>query len=290
MEIEPPQHVGQHLDRHHPHGDGVAAAQPLDDGGGKVRPAQPQFVGQAFGGGIKGSEMIARRVDHVDDGVEASRRRGGGGDPRGFGLEADQRMGDAGGARRQLAQFAARHVDAGQPRIGEHPRQFVGKPGAVVAGQAFQVEVVGSRQLEQERRRQRALIALDKVEIAHRNPEIARHPRLRQPARRPHPADTRPGEQFAPGIVGRRGLGRRQVCHNFYSMTNITSETMTFRHDLLTESLDPGLARTHLPGKSLWGGAAEAARNAVPPPPFVKTVKEGTVPCRTRTISPRPMR
>lgn len=133
-------------------------------------------------------------------------------------MEADQRLRDARRAGGELAQFAARHIDADQPRIGKNPDKFVGEVAAVAAGEALEVEVIAFGEFEQKGRRERPLVALDQVQIAYRNAQVAGHAGLRQAARGADAADAGAGKQLAAAFFGQRWFGEQGggSCQDIY--------------------------------------------------------------------------
>ncbi|MGY4291667.1 hypothetical protein ACVWXO_010933 [Bradyrhizobium sp. LM2.7] len=103
------------------------------------------------------------------------------------------------------------YVDLAEQRIGEDLVQL--REEAVLVGrrQVAQIKVVGLGQPQQDLRGHRALVALDQVDIARRDPEPLGDLGLRQPQLLPDPPEPRADEQFLPGIGGHlRVLPRRQ--------------------------------------------------------------------------------
>ncbi len=178
-----------------------------------------QFVAQAFGGLFELGEIIAVGLDQVADafdriGLEARAlvtvgHLGGdqGLAAAGFGIggvQALQRMGDAGAQFGEVAQFLLGQIDLAEQRIGKDLVQLGEEPVLVGGGQIAQIEVIGLRQPQQDLRRHRALVALDQVDVARGNAEAFRDLGLRQPQLLPDPPEPGTDKQLFPGI-GRHG-------------------------------------------------------------------------------------
>jgi hypothetical protein len=103
----------------------------------------------------------------------------------------------------QIAQLLLGELDLPEQRIAEHFVQL-GEESILVSGRKVaQVDVIGLRHLEQDLRRDRALVALDQVDVARRHAELVGHLGLRQPELAPDPPKARPHEQFG-GRLGAR--------------------------------------------------------------------------------------
>ena len=87
------------------------------------------------------------------------------------GVEPLQRMGDAGREFGEVAQLLLRQVDLAEQRIGKDLVQLGEEPILVGGRKVAQVEVVGLGQPQQQLRGDRALVALDQVDIARRHAE-----------------------------------------------------------------------------------------------------------------------
>ncbi|MNN67740.1 hypothetical protein D3C81_1833950 [compost metagenome] len=91
----------------------------------------------------------------------------------------------------------ARHGQTLKQGVGEGLGQFGLGGGAAGLAEVAQVHIVGFGQTQQQLGRNRALIALDMVQIRGRDAQIARHRRLRQAEVAPQPFQAAAEEEFA---------------------------------------------------------------------------------------------
>ena len=186
MPVPAPQRLAHHVDRHDAHRRRMLFTQARAECGKQVLARDIEFVAQRFRRLLElrkivavGLDQVAYALDRV--GLEA-RAVGAVGDLRcdhrlaaprlGVGgIEALQRVGDAGREFGEIAQFLLRQVDLAEQRIGKDLVQF-GKEAVLVCGREIaQVEVVGLGKPQQQLRRDRALVALDQVDVARRHAE-----------------------------------------------------------------------------------------------------------------------
>src|SRR6185437_17183738 len=105
-------------------------------------------------------------------------------------VELDDRLRQRRRQRRQLAQILRLDALAGrQRRIGENLAQAGDDAALVILGEGLQVEIETARQLQQQHRRDRALIVLDEVEIARADLELLGELYLAQPMLAPEAPD-----------------------------------------------------------------------------------------------------
>ncbi len=91
----------------------------------------------------------------------------------------------------------AGYAEVAEELVGQHLRQILGAGGVVVRGQAADVDVIGLGQPEQNLSGERALVALQVVEVAGRNAEILGHAGLGEAKFAPQAAEPHAKKQFA---------------------------------------------------------------------------------------------
>ena len=96
-------------------------------------------------------------------------------------VKPQQRLGDAGEITCRVSYFQRRQIDIREDRIAQHFAQPAGIVGPILGSEIGDVELVGTRQAQQQRNRQWALVAFDQGDIGRRNPEILGHRLLGQP-------------------------------------------------------------------------------------------------------------
>jgi len=142
-------------------------------------------------------------------------------------LRSDSRIG---GGLGDLDQFLVARKLAGQKRVREHLPQG-GDGAARLPLKLFRVDLVDGGEPQDELHRQRALVALDQVEIGRRDTEPFGHGRLGQAAGRADAADARPGEYllfghlriFTRSLHLRHGAAQRQA---FTDLTNLQEQSV----------------------------------------------------------------
>ena len=190
-----------------------AHLEPLAADGGVVG---EQGLVQGLTQGVELGKVVAAGLDVVADPV-GGRLHTGDAALAGLGLfagtaggegpvQADQGIGGARGVVDQLQDLMARDGEAAEHRVGENFRQFRLAGGAGLLGQGAQIDVIGVGQTQQQLGRNRALVALNVIEIAGGNPEIGGHRRLGQG----HVA-TQPLEAAAEEQLAVRGPGHRDT-------------------------------------------------------------------------------
>ena len=200
VEVEPAQAVGHHLDREDPEHELVPDPQPLDDRAVEIAGAEPQFIGQRFGLGIEIGKMVAPALGLAPDQLDRIDRRR---DRLAAALQPIEGAGEGLDAARRAGQpfldFATLEVEIGEQRIGQPAAQAVDAAGRRIGDQLARIELQPLGEAQHQRRGQRALVALDQVEIARRNFEQFGQRRLGHRPRPPRPADAMSGEDFALG-------------------------------------------------------------------------------------------
>src|SRR5690606_2049360 len=89
-----------------------------------------------------------------------------------------------------------RQIELTEQRIGEHLVEFGEKAILIGGSEVAQVEIVGLRQPQQDLRRDRALVALDQIDVARRDAEALRDLGLGQAELLPDAAEARADEQL----------------------------------------------------------------------------------------------
>ena len=123
------------------------------------------------------------------------------------GIETLQGMGDAGAEFGQVAQLLFRQIELAEQGVGENLVEFGEKAILVGGREVAQVEIVGFRQPQQNLRRDRALIALDQIDVARGDAEALRDLGLRQAELLPDAAEARADEQLLARIGCHCGTG-----------------------------------------------------------------------------------
>ena len=221
MAVEAAQGLAHHVDRHDAGDDRVLFAQARGERGIEPLGRHVQLVAQGFGGLLQLAEIIAIGLDQVAHaldrvGLEARaflavghlRRRQRLALARlGIGrIEPLQRMGDAGAELGEIAQLLLRQIDLPEQRIGEDLVELGEEAVLVGGGEIAQVEVIGFRQPQQDLRGDRALVALDQVDVARRNPEPLGDLGLRQRQLLADAPETGADKEFFTGVGGHRLL------------------------------------------------------------------------------------
>ena len=85
----------------------------------------------------------------------------------------------------------------GKKRVAEHFFQLRRHTRFVIDGEALQVDIVSLSEFQQQLHGDRALIALDQIEVAGRNTHLLGHLALRQAALQAHPPEAWPDHDFA---------------------------------------------------------------------------------------------
>lgn len=233
VEIEPAERIGEDIGGHDPDLDAVAAAQPLDDGGIEIGGGQAEFVGEAFGGGVEGGEVIAMGLEegeHIGEGAGGGAGDGGGG----FMGEAEDGLGDGGLADGEIAQLGAGDIDADEARICEDTHKLVGEAAGFAFCQTLEIEIIGAGELEEEGGGERALITLDEIEIGDGDAEIGGHAGLGEAEGGTERADAGAGEELAGERL--RALQGGRLCQDFYRLTEFIAKIPTILHEILTDS------------------------------------------------------
>ena len=191
--VEPAQRVRHDVDRQDPELDLVPLAQALAESRQEIRPERAHLAGHRLGAGVEIGKMVAAILHPVAHPIDRVRRR------RVVALrhaclhqflaparlavgvvEPPDRLDDGGGRAGHVRELVARHAEIAEERVGQDLGQ--GDDGLLVAlgTERAQVDVVGFSQAQEDLRGDRALAALEKVEVARADPEILGHARLRQ--------------------------------------------------------------------------------------------------------------
>ena len=102
----------------------------------------------------------------------------------------------AGAELGKIAQFLLRHVDLAEQWIGKNLIQFGEEAILVSGGEVAQVEIIGLREAKKNLRGNRALVALDQVDVARRDAESLCDLGLRQPELLADTSEARADEEF----------------------------------------------------------------------------------------------
>ncbi len=186
MAVEAAQGLAHHIDRHDAGEDRMFFAQARGERRIKALGRHVQFVAQRLGGLLELAEIVAVGFDQIAHALDrvgletralvavghlggrqrlALARLGIGG------VEPLQRMGDAGAELGEVAQLLFRQIDLAEQGIGEDLVELGEEAVLVGGGEVPQIEVVGLGEAEQDLGSDRALIALDQVDVARRNAE-----------------------------------------------------------------------------------------------------------------------
>ena len=241
MAVEPPQRLAHHVDRHDAGDDRMLFAQAGGERGEQFLGGGVELVAQVFRGLFELRKIVAVGLDQVAHALDRV-----GLEPRALvavghlrrhqrfaaaglgigGVQPLQGMRHTGAQFGEVAQLLLRQVDLAEQRIGEDLVQLGEEPVLVGGGEIAQIEVVGLGQPQQYLRRHRALVALDQVDIARRNPQPLGHLGLRQPELLADPPEAGPTKSFFPESVAMAGF-LTHICDKIYKMTYMTSSDVT---------------------------------------------------------------
>jgi hypothetical protein len=192
------------------HRDAEVLVEVADQAGVEVVAGQPAAHGERLGGGLELGEIVGRALQVIADLLARNERRRTRAVGRGQGLAVAQpgRQVVGGGPRRLVravqAEHGARglgaglgelaHIDRGQVvalehGVGERLGEIRNQPAVIVAGKRRHIDAEQLGQLDQEVGRQRPAVGLDQVEVARRDPELARQLDLGQALAAAQPAD-----------------------------------------------------------------------------------------------------
>ena len=90
---------------------------------------------------------------------------------------------------------------AGKQRVGKDLPQPVDEAAALLARKLAHVDAVNGGEFQQHLHGERALVALDQIQVARRHAELGRHLRLAQRQPQPEPLQPRPGKDLSLGHV-----------------------------------------------------------------------------------------
>ena len=203
--------VGQHFGGHDAHLDAVPVGQPGSRRRGEALRLGVQLGGQRLAGLVQIGEEVALALDIVAHPVRWRQRQTGVAllGPRGlteFGeapavgvrpVKPHDRVGDARRCLGHLRHLVARHRQVAKQRIGEHLGEIARVGRLLVGREAADIDVVRLGQAQQHLGRDRALIALQIVQIAWADAEILRHAGLGEALVTAQPPQPRPQKQLA---------------------------------------------------------------------------------------------
>ncbi len=249
MTVETPQRLAHHVDRHDAGLDRMLFAQPRGERGIEPFGRHVQFVAKSLRGLLELRKIIAVGLDQLAHALDRigliARADVAVGHLRcrqrlalarlGIGrVEPLQRMGDAGAELGEVAQLLLGDVDLAEQRIGEDLVELGEEAVLVGGGEIAQIEVVGFGQPQQDLRGHRALVPLDQIDIARRDPEPLGDLGLGQPQLLPDPPEARADEQLFPGLGGHLHISRAikgsladLYLYKLYKITSITCSDVT---------------------------------------------------------------